>query len=346
MNELGKIGRIVLCIGAVVSACSSSGTTRDTACSDNAVRECRCANGDTGTQSCLDGGPAWQPCDCSGAGVGGSGGETPGAAGSAIDLGGAPGTGGATVCTAGDTRGCVGPGACDGGQVCLSDGTWGDCDCGTTGTGGADGSGGSGTGGATVGSGGASSAGAPPTGSGGATPGEVIQSWTFDADLEGWNVTWTEPQDDTALAEGTAVGWNAEAGDPEPGAISLTAPFTGSLNKAQVGLPLASTVNLDGCVVMARVRLESGLSTVASSPGGAKVYVKDSAYVWAGGPWTNLSEGDWVNVTLFVDLPDYEDAGFDPTAVLEVGVEIGTGDSTADVWTAAVVSIDTIEFVC
>ncbi len=38
----------------------------------------------------------------------------------------------AAVCTKGATQACVGPGACQGGQVCLSDGSgFGPCDCGT-----------------------------------------------------------------------------------------------------------------------------------------------------------------------------------------------------------------------
>jgi hypothetical protein len=37
----------------------------------------------------------------------------------------------AAVCTPGATQRCVGPGACDGGQVCLDDGSaFGPCDCG------------------------------------------------------------------------------------------------------------------------------------------------------------------------------------------------------------------------
>ncbi len=56
------------------------------------------------------------------------------------------------TCTPGDTRTCVGPGACNGGQVCGSDGNWGTCDCGGGGSGGSAGVGGSAAGasGATV----------------------------------------------------------------------------------------------------------------------------------------------------------------------------------------------------
>ncbi|MBI5531667.1 MAG: SUMF1/EgtB/PvdO family nonheme iron enzyme [Deltaproteobacteria bacterium] len=40
------------------------------------------------------------------------------------------------VCKAGETRVCVGPGACQGGQLCTPQGSWSGCDCGS---GGADG---------------------------------------------------------------------------------------------------------------------------------------------------------------------------------------------------------------
>ncbi len=55
-----------------------------------------------------------------------------------------------TVCTSGDTQACLGPGACEGAQICNADGTaWGACDCGSaggSGGGGGDGGGGGGTG--------------------------------------------------------------------------------------------------------------------------------------------------------------------------------------------------------
>lgn len=69
-------------------------------------------------------------------------------AGDAAD---AMGTGGATarVCQTGDTRTCLGPGACVGAQSCLSDGSgYGDCDCGSAGAGGSGGGATGGTGGA------------------------------------------------------------------------------------------------------------------------------------------------------------------------------------------------------
>ncbi len=54
-----------------------------------------------------------------------------GAAPVASSLTPAPAPSASRVCTLGETRACVGPGACQGGQICLSDGTgFGSCDCG------------------------------------------------------------------------------------------------------------------------------------------------------------------------------------------------------------------------
>jgi len=84
--------------------------------------------------------------------------------------------GGGGKCTPGQSTACVGPGACQGYQVCAANGTFGTCMCGggtagTTGGGGTTGAGGSagasGTGGSVVGTGGSGGA-AGTTGSGGA----------------------------------------------------------------------------------------------------------------------------------------------------------------------------------
>jgi hypothetical protein len=39
-------------------------------------------------------------------------------------------------CVQGDTRPCIGPGGCRGGQICLSNAMWSSCDCGTASSGG------------------------------------------------------------------------------------------------------------------------------------------------------------------------------------------------------------------
>src|SRR5450432_4283437 len=73
---------------------------------------------------------------------------------------GSSGASAAGTCSAGDTRFCVGPGACSGGQACGLNGQWSACDCG-----GAAGGGPSSGGSASVGG----SSGGPASGSAGAT---------------------------------------------------------------------------------------------------------------------------------------------------------------------------------
>src|SRR5687768_15482862 len=74
------------------------------------------------------------------------------------------------VCDPGETRSCVGPAACPGGQKCSTDGrSWGDCNCGSGGTGASGGlpSGGSGGTGLAAGTAGSGNAGGGPGGTGG-----------------------------------------------------------------------------------------------------------------------------------------------------------------------------------
>ncbi|MCC6214092.1 MAG: hypothetical protein IT376_04445 [Polyangiaceae bacterium] len=109
-----------------------------------------------------------------GGSTGGTGGSTGGSAGAAATggsggAGAAAGSGGGTqTCVPGDSKGCVGPGACTGYQVCAQDGSrYEPCNCGTGGSGGGAGAGGSagsagaaGTAGAAGAAGAAGSAGA------------------------------------------------------------------------------------------------------------------------------------------------------------------------------------------
>lgn len=90
------------------------------------------------------------PSSQGGAGQGGEGGQAGSKGGDA----------GASVCVPGKSEACVGPGACQGGQVCKADGSgFGPCDCGAGGAGGSVGGAGGSAGGAGGASGAAGSAG-------------------------------------------------------------------------------------------------------------------------------------------------------------------------------------------
>ncbi|GMV17831.1 MAG: hypothetical protein HS104_30350 [Polyangiaceae bacterium] len=91
---------------------------------------------------------------------------------------GGAGIGGAGTCAPGDTRVCVGPGACQGGQTCSASGEWDACDCGSGGSG----SGGSGGAGGAGGSGGTGTGGsAPDAGDGALNPDAACAVQKFQA---------------------------------------------------------------------------------------------------------------------------------------------------------------------
>lgn len=93
----------------------------------------------------------------------GSTSKTSGAGG----VGGGAGGQAAGVCAPGDTRTCVGPAACAGGQLCAANHAWSACDCGASG-----GQPGTGGAGGTAGTGNAGYSGTPAGGGAPANPGD------------------------------------------------------------------------------------------------------------------------------------------------------------------------------
>ncbi len=123
----------------------------------------------------------------------GSGNTTGDATSSAADGGAAVGGAATAVCVPGETRECVGPGACRGGQACARDGaSWGACDCGeaTGGAAGAPGTGGDATSGGAAGAssvpgtGGAAGAATAPQGGGAAIGGAATSGAAPEAGAE------------------------------------------------------------------------------------------------------------------------------------------------------------------
>jgi len=164
-----------------------------------------------------------------GAGVG-AGAGTGGKAGS----GGKGGTAGSTssVCDPGDTRTCVGPGSCDGGQVCRDDGSgWEDCDCGTStgGTGGSGNSGGEGGEGATMSSGGSGG-----TGGSGGDAGSGAVSGTGGTNAGGAGSGGTSGAGATSGAGGAGAG-GAGAGGAGAGGTNAGGAGAGGTGNGGAG---------------------------------------------------------------------------------------------------------------
>jgi len=103
--------------------------------------------------------------------------------------------------------------------------------------------------------------------------------------------------------------------------------------------------DLTGRTLKVRVRLLSGSFPI----GGVLFHVSSgSDYVWVGSDWTPASTfglGEWIEIPLDLTTATPSSGTFDPTDVIQIGVQIMTGAaySTTDTFGSAVFLIDTIE---
>lgn len=191
---------------------------------------------------------------------------------------------------------------------------------------------------------------------GGATGGgasAVTPVYTFDTDTQGFKI-----QDSSAAAGVDPVlkadvmsSFNAADGSPNPGSLQLDIPYTAASQYVSTGVNIAPPgVNLTGKTLKAMVKIASGYGSAAdlmTAPGNAKLYIKTGAtYVYASGPVANITSiGTWTAVDFNTAAPAYsaDMAAYDPTQVLEIGIQFDTnsGSTTA---APAVVLVDSISY--
>jgi hypothetical protein len=182
----------------------------------------------------------------------------------------------------------------------------------------------------------------------------------FDTDTESWVVEYTSSG--TLIAGGTAplidkstvlLVHNADDGDPDPGTLEATIPYETEAQYVGIGVNYAAAVDMSNSVLTAHVRIKSGLgeaTDLLTNPGGAKLYAKSgTGYCYAAGTYNNLTMiGTWMTIRFDMTRPpDYVDANcavaFDPSDVLEIGVQFDTGGTSMSA-TEAVVNIDSIAY--
>jgi hypothetical protein len=149
------------------------------------------------------------------------------------------------------------------------------------------------------------------------------------------------------------VGWTGGDGMPDLGALEVQIPFTTASQYVGVGTNYVALGDLSNRVVSACIKVASGLGDpmdLMTNPGRAKLYVKTGvSFCYAAGPDNNVtSVGNWMSIRFDLTLPpDYVDPScaeqFDPTKVVELGVQFDTGGMTTTA-RAAVVRIDTLTF--
>jgi hypothetical protein len=163
-------------------------------------------------------------------------------------------------------------------------------------------------------------------GSGGTQP--PILSHTFDTSLQGY------------VAESSVVDagvppvltWDSAVGDPSPGSLELTSDFTDYNQTTDVAVTIAPLANLTGKVLHAKVRLDANDGGASFPAGYVQLHASSNsgtAYIYASGPGTPLTAGVWTDVSFDLAAPNFAQAGFDPSLIVDVGLQIGTGAQPA-----------------
>ncbi len=177
------------------------------------------------------------------------------------------------------------------------------------------------------------------------TPNSEIR-YSFDSNDEGFTIVYSSP---ATLTDISTLEFNADEGNPSPGCLALTTTYGGALNKVMVGFnfPENAPLNLTGKLITAKVSLLSPVSNDdENNPSGAKMYIKTTTdYVWGDGGHVNLvPEAGWTTITLDANSPKYTDPGYDPTEVLEIGIEFAGSGTEATEYREATILIDSIAY--
>jgi hypothetical protein len=148
-------------------------------------------------------------------------------------------------------------------------------------------------------------------------------SYTFDTGLGGWFLnTYSEPPNLVANPpDGGAApiaSFDGTVGNPDPGSLKVTATFT-SYNHYVDPIINFTAVNASGKTLHAKAMLASG-----AFMGFAVLHASTGAYVYGAGTYVGLTAGAWTDLTF--DLSTITSAGWDPTMLVQVGVQFGYGN--------------------
>lgn len=223
----------------------------------------------------------------------------------------------------------------------------GDGDDGTAGTTSQAGSGTNNTAGTTTASAGTSGS------SAGGSAATAMPVYTFDTDTQGFKIQ------DSSGATGVdpvpkadiMLGFNADDGNPDPGALQLDIPYSAASQYVSTGVNIDPPgIDLTGKTIKAMVKIVSGYGSaedIMTAPGNAKLYIKTGAdYVYASASVANITAiGTWTAIDFITKFPDYnaDKDAYDPTQVLEIGIQFDT-NSASTTAEPAVVLVDSISY--
>jgi hypothetical protein len=130
---------------------------------------------------------------------------------------------------------------------------------------------------------------------------------------------------DPASGASPTLMFDSSAGSPDPGSLKVVAPYTGANQYVDIQKSMTnSPQDWRGKTLHVRLKVADG-----TYPGGAQVYVitVPNQYVF-GGTFTNVAKNNnWQEFTVNVDAPMTQNSGYDPSQIIEVGVQLNTGSA-------------------
>lgn len=118
--------------------------------------------------------------------------------------------------------------------------------------------------------------------------------------------------------------WDGTDGNPTAGSLKASVTFTAYRQLVDVILGLSPPANLMGKTLHAKVRLTSG--TFENGAGAFLHAGTGAAYTYGAGPYIALAYNMWTDLTL--DFSTVTTVGYDPTMVVQIGVQFYSGDPT------------------
>jgi hypothetical protein len=159
-------------------------------------------------------------------------------------------------------------------------------------------------------------------GSGGAAPPALDVN--FDHSSQGFTVGAFGAVPDGGA--GATLTWDSTAGNPDPGSIQVALPFSAYNQTYAVLSNVAPPADLSGKTIHARVMLDKVDGGASSIPSGyVQLFAQSNGYKFANGAGGSLTAGTWTNLTMNVSTPSYMATGYDPTQIIQVGIQFGTG---------------------
>lgn len=163
--------------------------------------------------------------------------------------------------------------------------------------------------------------------------------YDFESGVQGWTYqTYTDSQAISAVAQSST---QAQSGTYSLQGTAHLVPGDVNYSKGEVYVDRGASnlLNLQGLPTSVWVYGPAGSAgTNPSSPNGWQMFFKDSSWRSWYGPWSNLVEDSWENlsVTLGTTTPDFVDAGFDTTQIIALGVKLGTGGASTGTYDGSV----------